>query len=181
MAIEDESILADFEKAERTNPSPRKIDGDRIIHTSRELSVTRRHGRPVLCDFGEARFGEKDYDDDIQPYLYRAPEVILQMRWDNKVDIWNVGVLVSYLYTLSSDIHPFCYYIIRSDDFLQIWDLFQNRHLFDARDANNENSNLYHLAEMIALLGPPPRDFLQRSAVAPKYFDEHGSCLLTFF
>lgn len=97
MAIEDESILADFEKAERADPSPRKIDGDRIIHTSRELSVTRRHGRPVLCDFGEARFGEKDYDDDIQPYLYRAPEVILQMRWDNKVDIWNVGVLVSWL------------------------------------------------------------------------------------
>ncbi|KAI9678157.1 MAG: hypothetical protein M1817_006102 [Caeruleum heppii] len=148
MAIEDESILVDFEEAERTDPSPRKIDGGRVTHTSRELRASRNHGRPVLCDFGEARFGEKDYDDDIQLYLYRAPEVILQVRWDNKVDIWNVGVL--------------------------IWDLFQNRHLFDARDANKENSSLHHLAEMIALLGPPPRDFLQRSGTASEYFDEHG-------
>lgn len=69
MAIEDESILADFEEAERTDPSPRKIDGGRITHTSRELRIPRRHGRPVLCDFGEARCGETYYDDDIQPHL----------------------------------------------------------------------------------------------------------------
>ncbi|KAI9842414.1 MAG: hypothetical protein M1837_007159 [Sclerophora amabilis] len=149
LAIEDESILADFETAEETDPSPRKIEGDRITHTTRELNISKRNGRPMLCDFGEARSGQKDYDDVIQPFLYRAPEVILQLRWDSKVDIWNVGVLV--------------------------WDLFQNKHMFDARDANKENSSLHHLAEMIALLGPPPRDFLQRSAIAAEYFDEHGN------
>ncbi|KAH8779536.1 kinase-like domain-containing protein, partial [Hyaloscypha finlandica] len=40
--------------------------------------------------------------------LYRAPEVILRKPWDKKVDIWNLGVL--------------------------LWDLSQNKHLFDARD-----------------------------------------------
>lgn len=178
MAIEDESILAEFEEAERSDPSPRKVDGGRITHTSRELSVPRRHGRPVLCDFGEARFGEKDYDDDIQPYLYRAPEVILQVRWDNKVDIWNVGVLVSCLFTLSGGENSVSLLSIRSVDLPQVWDLFQNKHMFDARDTNKKESSLYHLAEMIALLGPPPRDFLKRSAIASEYFDEHGPCLL---
>lgn len=95
LAIEDESILSSFEKSELENPSPRKIDGDRIIYKSRELQVPKVHGRPVICDFGEARTGSKVYHEDIQPYLYRAPEVLLRMKWDEKVDIWNVGVLVS--------------------------------------------------------------------------------------
>lgn len=57
-------------------------------------------GRPVLCDFGEARIGEGDHNL-IQPYPYRAPEVILEMSWDNKVDIWMVGAwLVISIYTL---------------------------------------------------------------------------------
>lgn len=28
------------------------------------------------------------------PDIYRAPEVILNMNWDYKVDIWNVGMVV---------------------------------------------------------------------------------------
>ncbi len=52
------------------------------------------YGRPVLCDFGEARFGGKTYMDIIQPYQYRAPEVILGAPWDEKVDIWTIGVMV---------------------------------------------------------------------------------------
>lgn len=57
--------------------------------------MTKKQGPPVLCDFGEAHFGSDWYSDDIQPYPYRAPEVILDMPWSYPVDIWNVGVLVS--------------------------------------------------------------------------------------
>lgn len=35
MAIEDTSILTDFEEEEKSNPSPRKIVGDRVIYASR--------------------------------------------------------------------------------------------------------------------------------------------------
>lgn len=94
MAIEDTSILADFEEEEKSNPSPRKIVGDRVIYASRQLRNTKQHGRPILCDFGQARFGSNTYTGDIQPYIYRAPEVVLRMSWNEKVDIWNVGVLV---------------------------------------------------------------------------------------
>lgn len=51
--------------------------------------------RPVLCDFGGVRFGKKTYTDYIQPYVYRAPEIRLDIPWTYSVDIWNVGVMVS--------------------------------------------------------------------------------------
>ena len=91
-----EQDLDKFEKDELTSPGARKIKGDRVIYTSRPLvPPVYSYGRPVLCDFGEARFGEFDNMADIQPYQYRAPEVILDIPWDEKVDIWSVGAMVS--------------------------------------------------------------------------------------
>lgn len=95
LRIEEDSILKEFEAAELRTPSPRKVDGDHVIYESRGLKRPKRFGPPVLCDFGEARFGEKTYTDDIQPYVYRAPENILDIPWTYSVDIWNVGVMVS--------------------------------------------------------------------------------------
>ena len=90
-----EHDLDNFEKLELTSPSARKIDGDRVIYISRPLVPPfYSYGRPVLCDFSEARFGEYDNTADIQPFQYRAPEVIFDIPWDEKVDIWNVGVMV---------------------------------------------------------------------------------------
>jgi serine/threonine-protein kinase SRPK3 len=90
-----EHDLENFEKEELISPTPRKIDGDRLIYISRPLvPPVYSYGRPVLCDFSEARLGEYDNLADIQPYQYRAPEVILDIPWDEKVDIWSVGVMV---------------------------------------------------------------------------------------
>lgn len=38
--------------------------------------------------------------------------------------------------------------------------------MFEARDINKENSNLHHMAEVVALRGPPPRKMLQQSDYA---------------
>ena len=92
--IEDESILADFETAESNSPSAKVIRHDRTIYASRKLGLPKTFGPPVLCDFGAARFGDEVNNDDIQPEVYRAPEVILEMDWSYPVDIWNVGVMV---------------------------------------------------------------------------------------
>lgn len=48
-----------------------------------------------LPDFGEARVGNRRHKGDIMPVLYGAPEIILDMEWDSKVDIWSVGLIVS--------------------------------------------------------------------------------------
>jgi serine/threonine protein kinase len=98
--LDDVSALEAFEKEELTSPSARKVVGDRIVYLSKEI-VTSDYGRPVLCDFGEARFGKATYTDDIQPYQYRAPEVILGVPWGQKVDIWSVGVMVRPFFSKS--------------------------------------------------------------------------------
>lgn len=51
--------------------------------------------------------------------------------------------------------------------------------MFEACDENGKQSNVHHLAEMTALLGPAPNAFLQRSKVASKYWDEQGQPLLS--
>ncbi|KAL9597305.1 MAG: hypothetical protein Q9219_005229 [cf. Caloplaca sp. 3 TL-2023] len=149
LRIEDDSILKYFETAELRDPSPRKVDGDRVIYESRGLRLPKKHGRPVLCDLGEARFGKENYTDDIQPYVYRAPEIILDIPWTYSVDIWNVGVM--------------------------IWDIFENKHLFNARDSSGEASSLHHMAEMVAIMGTPPLDYLRRTESSWEYFDINGN------
>lgn len=60
---------------------------------SRPVPLT--NGQVTLSDFGSARFGQESFTGDIMPGVYRAPEVILGMKWSSKVDLWSVGVMVS--------------------------------------------------------------------------------------
>lgn len=97
LTVADETILEDFEKAEAENPSPSKvIDDTRTIYRSRKLRLPTGAlwGQLVLCDFGEARIGES-HSGLIQPELYRAPEILFEMEWGSKMDIWSVAALVS--------------------------------------------------------------------------------------
>lgn len=50
-------------------------------------------GPLTICDFGQARIGN-EHSGKAMPVPYRAPEVILNMKWGNAVDIWSVGLLV---------------------------------------------------------------------------------------
>jgi hypothetical protein len=56
-------------------------------------------------------------------------------------------------------------------DGLQIWDLSQGKHLFDALDDKDETTKTVHLAEMIALLGNPPKAVLDGSPIVGEFFD----------
>jgi serine/threonine protein kinase len=91
LGVPDSSILSKIEDAEIGHPSPRKILPDRIIYRSQPMPVT--NGPPVLCDLGAARLGEK-HTGDVMRLPYRAPEVILDMEWDSKIDVWSLGVMV---------------------------------------------------------------------------------------
>ncbi|KAL4958916.1 kinase-like domain-containing protein [Aspergillus stella-maris] len=146
LGIKDESILEDFEQVELEAPVPRKALQDRTIYVSRPLPIS--YGTPVLCDLGEARIEIEHQKGDIMPHIYRAPEVILDMSWDYKVDIGNVGML--------------------------IWDLFEHHHLFHARDKNRKLNDEMHLTEMHAVLGKPPPEFLARSKGSFILWDEDG-------
>ena len=58
---------------------------------------------------------------------------------------------------------------------VQIWDLIENKHLFDGLDEEGYHNNRVHLSEMVAFLGIPPLAFQQRSEQAYRVFNEDGS------
>ncbi|KAF2459671.1 kinase domain protein [Lineolata rhizophorae] len=153
----DDKMLDDLAKAESEEPSPRKpIDASRTIYRSRRFRRPkggRGDGLPVLCDFGEARIGKKHESGPfVQPHIYRAPEIIFEMTWRSAVDIWNLACLA--------------------------WDLFEGQHLFgDIFDESNSHDPFKHLALMVALIGPPPEEFVKRSETTQQCFDSRGRFL----
>ncbi|QQK43716.1 protein kinase, putative [Penicillium digitatum] len=138
LGTKDDSIRSKFKQAEFEASVPRKILDARTIYVSRSLPIS--SGTPVLCDLGEARLGTDQQQGEIMPDIYRAPEVILNMRWDSR-----------------------------------IWDLFERRHLFGARNPARELDDGDHLAEMQAALGSPPVEFLLRSERSFLLWDKHGN------
>ncbi|KAF3000666.1 hypothetical protein E8E13_000585 [Curvularia kusanoi] len=143
--VTDSKVFQNIEEAERTHPAPRKILPERTIYCSRAVPIT--FGPLVICDFGAAKLGEQ-HTGDVMPGVYRAPEVILGMEWDSKIDIWSVGVM--------------------------IWDLFEGHNLFQAaRDGllNDEQ----HLADMVSIMGPPTKTLLERSEASRRYWDTEGN------
>ncbi|KAL2862685.1 uncharacterized protein BJX67DRAFT_292184 [Aspergillus lucknowensis] len=81
--MEDTYILSRMEQDELIRPISRKVLADRTIYHSRAMPLCT--GSPVLSDLGEARLGVGKHRGDIMPGIYRAPEVILEMDWDQKV------------------------------------------------------------------------------------------------
>ncbi|KAL2871653.1 putative protein kinase [Aspergillus lucknowensis] len=150
--IADDSVFRDFTEDELQNPCPRKELDGMTIYVSRELRIPREWGAPVLCDFGSAIPGGTEHLEDIQPNIYRAPEVILEVPWTYSVDIWNVGCM--------------------------IWNIFEGGSLFTGCDPEFQAyRSRAHLAEIIRLLGPPPPSLLARGKLRHKFFsDDYDFC-----
>lgn len=55
-----------------------------------------------------------------------------------------------------------------------MWDLFENKHLFNALDEDQESSATHHVAEMVGYIGLPPPEYIQRSDVTGNVFDAEG-------
>ena len=53
----------------------------------------------VLTDFGSSFKIDELEDDELQTRYYRAPEVILGMKYNEKIDIWSIGCILYELYT----------------------------------------------------------------------------------
>ncbi|KGO67759.1 hypothetical protein PITC_000970 [Penicillium italicum] len=95
----------------------------------------------------------------IQPNYYRAPEVVLGYGWDFSADIWNFGVLVS-----SSDANASMHDSKANPLLSKVWNIIEGTELFtQVEDANGRYNPKSHLAEMIALLGPPPKEVIERA------------------
>ncbi|KAH7009457.1 kinase-like domain-containing protein [Microdochium trichocladiopsis] len=148
-SISDTSVFTDFEEAGIQEPSPRKEVDDRAIYLSRILKRTGTIGPVVLCDFGAAVFGDTEHREVVQPPVYRAPEVILEAPWDHKIDVWMLGCMT--------------------------WDILEGFRLFNGIDPEHHAyRRRTHLAELIALLGPPPKELIARGNLGSKFFSDEG-------
>ncbi|PGH32900.1 CMGC/SRPK protein kinase [[Emmonsia] crescens] len=146
LQIDNTRVFKIFEETELKEPAPRKILEDHTIYMTRRIPGTET--LPIITDFGEARLISKTRkEESIMPDAYRAPEAILWMEWDDKVDIWSVAVL--------------------------LWDLVSNRHLFHGRNSEGSVDESLRFAEMIAIMGPPPKAFLKRSDACQVFWDEN--------
>ncbi|KAI1920683.1 hypothetical protein LOZ12_005618 [Ophidiomyces ophidiicola] len=147
--IDSPEVFTTFENAELQTPVPRKVLEDRTIYMSRRIPLTEKF--PLITDFGEAHiFGENEKFpwEDVMPDVYRAPEIVLRMPWDTKIDIWSVGMVC--------------------------WDLVSSTTLFNARNNERLLDDSIHIAEMIAIMGPPPKIFLEQSKMGRIWWDEQG-------
>ncbi|KAG5746518.1 hypothetical protein H9Q70_010792 [Fusarium xylarioides] len=151
LGLDDDSQLEPLVDMELKSPVGRKkVTEDRTIYLSRLMRP--KPGPMLLSDFGEARTGSGPFAGDIMPIQYRAPEVIMCIAWNRPVDIWSVG--------------------------LTAWDLLGPNRLFTAKDEDGDMYDAAHLAELIATLGPPPQEFLQRNVErAADFWDEQGKWL----
>ncbi|PYI18366.1 hypothetical protein BO99DRAFT_433636 [Aspergillus violaceofuscus CBS 115571] len=129
-------------------PLSRKILKDRTIYATRLFPTG--DGLPVLCDFGEARFGDQHNCGMIMPDFHRAPEVILGFPgWDYQVDSWGVGMLA--------------------------WDFISARLLITNHRRDGLRDDGAHVAELVALLGHPSREFIRRGTHGHNFWDENGN------
>lgn len=94
LGVQNNDVFSNIEQTERENPSARKILPDRVIYKSHIMPIT--FGAPMISDFGAACLGDpgQKHSGDAMPGSYRAPEIIIGMEWDSKIDIWSVGVMV---------------------------------------------------------------------------------------
>ncbi|PGH07918.1 CMGC/SRPK protein kinase [Helicocarpus griseus UAMH5409] len=143
----EQKALLDFEERESEALPARKLLKDRTIYTCSRFPLS--NGIPLLSDFGEARFGDEEHNEDIMPNVYRAPEVILKMNWDYKVDIWSVAMVA--------------------------WDIVSPHTLFDGKNRDGIFDDRVHLAELVALIGPPPPEFREMSKLSSIFWDEDGN------
>jgi len=95
LAVDDKSIFQRMEQSEIDNPTPQKQAQCGSIYPSRLINLLTSN-TPVLSDLSEARLGDAAHQGYIMPDPYRAPEVLLDMAWSSPVDIWSVGMMVSF-------------------------------------------------------------------------------------
>ncbi|KAF4624528.1 hypothetical protein G7Y89_g13642 [Cudoniella acicularis] len=139
--LESESVLEDFVQQQRQIPLPRHVTDDgHITYLSKsDFGPLRDYFiLPEIADLDLAQSGEGfTRIHPVQPHRYRAPEVILGTGWSYSADIWNVGVLM--------------------------WNMIEGKDLFTNLKDEQGHYNVHsHLAQMIALLGPPPIALLKR-------------------
>lgn len=99
-----------------------------------------------LSDFGSCREINYKYCD-IQTRYYRAPEIILDYKYNQNCDMWSVGCV--------------------------LYELLIGELLFDPNKKRRYSRNKSHLCDMISLLGKIPSDLIEKSKQKNIFFKKN--------
>lgn len=103
-------------------------------------------GNAIIADFGNAMFTEELTTNEIQDRLYRAPEIILDLPYDQTVDIWSVGCCV--------------------------FEMITGSYLMSFRDHDSLNDDLQQLYLLQKFIGPIPESLKRQSRRYECLFDD---------
>ena len=106
-----------------------------------------------LSDFGNCRYLPYHHFD-IQTRYYRAPEVILEYKYNECCDMWSVGCI--------------------------IYELLTGNILFNPDKTPRANSDRHHIYDMICILGRIPDYILNQSHKKDLFFKKNGLLKYTY-
>ncbi|OAF65232.1 hypothetical protein A3Q56_07051, partial [Intoshia linei] len=77
------------------------VNGDFDINVNRSGQTVKiiRKSHIRIIDFGSATFNDEHHSTIVSTRHYRAPEVILELGWEEPCDVWSVGCIMFELYT----------------------------------------------------------------------------------
>jgi len=105
--------------------------------------------RSVIVDLGNACWTHRHFSEDIQTRQYRAPEVLIGIKYDTSADMWSLGCMTFEL--LTGDL------------------------LFDPRAGDDYDRDEDHLAMFQELLGKIPKRIALEGKYSKSFFDKRGN------
>jgi serine/threonine-protein kinase SRPK3 len=106
-----------------------------------------KNAKIVIADFGLCRYVDTELEN-MQTRYYRAPEVILEMKYCQKSDIWSVGCL--------------------------IYELITGKILFDPYKSHNFDRERHHMYLIQKSLGPIPKKLTEQSRLYSTFYKKNG-------
>ncbi|KAH6657402.1 protein kinase dsk1 [Truncatella angustata] len=101
-----------------------------------------------IADLGNACWVSHHFTNDIQTRQYRSPEVILGGKWGASTDVWSMAAMV--------------------------FELITGDYLFDPQSGTKYGKDDDHIAQIIELLGPFPKELWKNGRWSQEIFNKRG-------
>ncbi|KAK5626659.1 hypothetical protein RRF57_002374 [Xylaria bambusicola] len=112
----------------------------------------RKRSGPIInvkiADLGNACWVSHHFTNDIQTRQYRSPEVILGAKWGASTDVWSMAAMV--------------------------FELITGDYLFDPQSGTKYGKDDDHIAQIIELLGPVPKELWKTGRWSQEIFNKRG-------
>lgn len=142
----EEEKKSPSESVIRENNCKNKIHQDSTNHPDPAFEVCEFDVK--IADLGNACWVDKHFTEDIQTRQYRSLEVIIGAGYDTSADIWSTACMA--------------------------FELASGDYLFEPHAGENYDRDDDHLAHIIELLGPIPKDIALAGRLSNSLFNKRG-------